>query len=87
MRSRAVLAAGGWGRVGLAFLVGIGAVAFVACVPPPPNVLRDNNGEILDIPTIDAVLQNQNLSQDEKRQRLLDLGVPESVADTLLRAS
>ena len=87
MRSRAVLAAGGWGRTGLALLVSVGAVAFVACVPPPPNVLRDNNGEILDIPTVDAILNNQNLSQDEKRQKLLDLGVPESVADALLRAS
>jgi len=75
----------------MALLLGIAVVALPvlpACSPTPPeNVLRDADGNVIDLKTIDPILNNSNLTQDQKRQKLLDLGVPESVADGLLRAA
>ena len=80
----------GWSKWGMALLLGIAVVALPvlpACSPPvPTNVLKDANGNVIDLKTIDPILNDSSLTQDEKRQQLLKLGVPESVADGLLRS-
>ena len=75
----------------MALLLGIAVVALPvlpACAPTPPeNVLRDADGNIIDLRTIDPIINNSNLTQDQKRKQLIDVGVPENIADALLRSA
>jgi hypothetical protein len=81
------LSAGSWVRLVLAMVTVSCLAVFAACVPTPANVVRGNNNDILYLTQIDPILNNTNLTQEQKRQQLLDLGMPANVADALLRAS
>jgi hypothetical protein len=70
---------------GLAFAVCTFAVAVNACLPPPDTLVRNaETGEPIDLQSIDAILQNGNLTTEEKQERLLELGVPEDLIPILL---
>jgi hypothetical protein len=79
------------GSLFLTLVTGGCLAILTACVIPlpstPPNVVRGTDGEVLDLTQIDPILNNTSLTEQQKRQQLLDLGMPEEVADALLRAS
>lgn len=54
---------------------------------PQDTVVSTIDGNTILLSDIDPILNDTDLTEAEKRQELLDLGVPEDVIDTLLRAS
>lgn len=73
---------------GLAFMAGACLCALVACFPEPQAVvLNPDTGNPVVLSDIDPILDDTSLTEAEKRQELLDLGLPESLVDDLLRAS
>lgn len=73
----------------LVLLVGLGVGTCVAgvcgCVGDPDTlVISTVTGEPLNMADIDAILNNSNLDEQEKRDRLLELGVPEDLVEVLL---
>ncbi len=73
----------GWALIGTALTLSIGA-----CFPPPSDVVvNPETGDPVLVSDIDAILNNANLTEDQKRQKLLDMGLTEELIDTLIRAS
>jgi len=63
----------------------------VSCGAPPqtdfPNALTNQNGEVIFFDDVGAILSNSDLSDDQKRQALRDLGLEdERLIDALLEA-
>jgi len=77
--------------VGLVFggLTAIAAgLGVVACTPVPDTVVfSTETGEPVLLEDIDPILLDPDLTEDEKREQLLELGVPDDVIDVLLRAA
>ncbi|HSW45049.1 MAG TPA: hypothetical protein VLM89_05715 [Phycisphaerae bacterium] len=67
-------------------LAGLLALGFTGCGPPVANVLVGANGESIRLSTVDAIYLNPELTPEEKRQALRDLGITdESLIDVLLQ--
>jgi hypothetical protein len=72
-------------RSKIVWLAGLAAVAMMGCQPPLPDVLVDENGNTIRLSSITPVLANDDLSDDQKRQALRDLGITdEELIDALL---
>lgn len=56
------------------------------CAPPPDTIVISTvTGEPVDMQSISAILNNGNLTTEQKRDRLVNnLGVPADIADILL---
>ena len=71
----------GYGR---ALLAAVLAVA--GCVPLSDNVLTNDGGEPIRLAEIAAIVSDDSLNEDQKRQALEDLGVTnEDLLDVFLR--
>lgn len=70
-------------------LISLACIAAVAgCFPPAGDVvLNPETGEPVLLIDIDPILNDADLTEAEKRQELLDLGLSEELADVLIRAS
>jgi hypothetical protein len=76
--------AGKWGRL----LVGTGLIVVGgACFAPPEDAVRSTvTGDPLLLEQIDPILGNPRLTDEEKREELRELGLPEHLIDILFRA-
>lgn len=76
------------GRWGLGACSGLLVAAAGACGPPTENVLSDAEGQSIRLEGIDRILENDNLTEEEKRERLRGLGITdERLIDALIQAS
>lgn len=72
-------------RAGLTSLAGIMVLASIACLPPSENrVLSTIDGTPIDMADVDPILGSDDLTEDQKRDRLLEIGVPADIVETLL---
>ncbi len=79
----------GWmrtcGTLAAALVLAVNLAAQPGCVPPSDNlVLSTITGEPLDMASINAILDNTNLTTTQKREHLEELGVPSETIDVLL---
>jgi hypothetical protein len=74
-----------WGRVAAALAAGA-ILGFAGCNPPPTeNVIVDCNGQSVRLTTIDSIKNDSELTDAEKRQKLIDMCITdEAVLDVLL---
>ena len=77
------------GRSGLWVCTGVAIMlAGAACFETPADVVLSTiDGSVILLEDTDPILNDATLSEAAKRQQLSDLGVPDDVVDTLLRAS
>ncbi len=69
----------------LLHLAGALALGLAGCSAPYPNALLDANGNEIRLEGIQAVLDDEDLSEQEKRQALAGLGIAdEDLIDALL---
>ena len=78
----AVLRTTGLNRAGLQMLSWLGVLACLttlACAPAlPPNALTNpETGQSIRLSDINAIVGNQNLSEEQKREQLITLGIQE----------
>jgi hypothetical protein len=67
-------------------LASIGLVGWAACQPLPEDALRNADGLTIRLAAIDAILEDEALSDDQKRQQLQDLGIEdELLIDALIQ--
>ncbi|UCG32096.1 MAG: hypothetical protein JSU68_10565 [Phycisphaerales bacterium] len=64
---------------------GCGSSILFQGAPVYPNALRDDRGEEIHVAALEGIINNDELSEAEKRQALEDLGIEdEDVQDYLL---
>ena len=77
---KAWLSAGAWKTLaGVALFV----LAAGGC-PPIENVLSNAEGQSIRLSAIDDIVQNRNLTEEQKRQGLRDLGITDDALIELL---
>lgn len=75
-------------RSALALMLSACGALMAGCFPPAGDVvLNPDTGEPVLLVDIDVVLNDADLTEDEKRQDLLEMGLSEELIDVLLRAS
>jgi hypothetical protein len=68
-----------------AAILSIGTCLY-GCSPPYPNVLYDAEGQPVQLEEVDQIISDTELSEDEKRDALRNLGVTdESLIEALIR--
>ncbi len=69
----------------LAGVILAGCVGLCGCQPPFNDVLEGANGVQIRLTAVDKILNNPDLTEEEKRQALRDLGITdEDLIDALL---
>ncbi|HQA00182.1 MAG TPA: hypothetical protein PLT93_18775, partial [Phycisphaerae bacterium] len=80
-----------WARLtkqaGLAILGGLWLLSTGACFAPPGDTVYSTvTGEVITLEEINPILNDPELTEAEKREQLQELGVPDDLVETLLRA-
>jgi hypothetical protein len=74
-------------KAGLAIVGTLWILSNGACFAPPEDIVFSTvTGEIITIQEIDPILNDPELTEADKRQQLQELGVPDDLIETLLRA-
>jgi hypothetical protein len=72
--------------VSLAAVVAVAITWFAGCAAPYPNALRDGSGNEIRFSEISPILYSTDLTEDQKKEALRNLGITDEELINLLLA-